>query len=268
MLKRSHYIILSFVVVLALLVLNLPRRTVAQLKLAISSLYLPLFGVSSSTQALAANTANTLLPKQELLTQLEAYRLENDRLRMETMRLQSVEEENRRLRYQLSLPRAGPWKYKLARVVARDPANWWRNVRIDVGLRDGATTNSPVLTPQGLVGRVSEPGYAQSRVVLLGDPDCRVAALVQDTRDNGVIAPASSAPVDPSIVDLGYLSRNSQLRPGQLVVTSGLGGVFPPGIVIGQVVDFRSVDFGLYSEARVKLAVQMNELEEVWVLLP
>jgi rod shape-determining protein MreC len=65
-----------------------------------------------------------------------------------------------------------------------------------------------------------------------------------------------------------YLPRNSHLRAGQKVVTSGEGGIFPKNIVVGQLVDFRSVDYGLYNEARVKLAVRMNTLEEVWVKLP
>ena len=162
------------------------------------------------------------------------------------------------------------WNLKPARVVARDPANWWRNIKIDLGLRDGITTNAPVLTPDGLVGRVSEPGYTQSRVVLVGDPDCRVAVVLEgETRDNGIIAPTSSSPLDITIVDLGYLSRTSPLRPGQKVYTSGVeGGIFPKGNLVGTIIDFRTVDFGLYNEARVKLAVNMNALEDVFVIAP
>ena len=70
------------------------------------------------------------------------------------------------------------------------------------------------------------------------------------------------------MVDLSYLSRGSQLKPGAKVVTSGLGGIFPAGIHIGQIVDSRSVDYGLFTEARVKLAVDMNNLGEVWIVLP
>jgi rod shape-determining protein MreC len=81
-----------------------------------------------------------------------------------------------------------------------------------------------------------------------------------------VISGGSSV-VDPSLVELSYLSRNSGLKPGQKIVTSGLGGVFPPGITIGHLVDLRAVEYGLYTEARVKLTVNLNELEEVWVMV-
>jgi rod shape-determining protein MreC len=70
------------------------------------------------------------------------------------------------------------------------------------------------------------------------------------------------------MVDLGYLSRNSVIKPGQRVVTSGLGGIFPAGLLIGQIIDAHSVGYGLYNEARVRLAVNLNALEEVFVKLP
>jgi rod shape-determining protein MreC len=69
-------------------------------------------------------------------------------------------------------------------------------------------------------------------------------------------------------VELGYLSRNSILRPDQVVVTSGLGGIFPPGILVGRIIDFQSVDYGLETRARVKLAVTISQVEEVWVIQP
>ena len=82
----------------------------------------------------------------------------------------------------------------------------------------------------------------------------------------GVIV--ASGPVDTSLVQLTYLASSANLKPGQSVITSGLGGVFPKGIPIGQVVDSRSVEFGLYTEARVKLNANLGSLEQVWVLFP
>ena len=118
-----------------------------------------------------------------------------------------------------------------------------------------------------MVGRISSVSLTRSQVVLVGDPNCRVAALVEnETRDNGIIGAAG--PFDSSLVDLGYLSRNANLKPGQNVVTSGLGGIFPKGILIGRIVDTRPGEYGLNTEARVKLAADLGALEEVWVLFP
>lgn len=267
MLRRPHYIALGIVILLTLLLLKLPSRTASQLKLAIGGFFLPLFGVAGSAQQLAQKAGNAAVPRQELLKQLEQLQRERQELNIRAMQYEEMARENARLRQSLGLPKQYPWKAIPARVVARDPANWWRTIRIDVGLREGVVTNSPVLTAEGLVGRVTEVGYTQSQVVLLGNPDCRVSAMIEETRDQGMIAPSSSSPIDNILVDLGNLSRNSKLSSGQRVVTSGLGGIFPKGILIGKIVDFRQVEY-FYPEARVALAVKMNALEEVWVKLP
>jgi rod shape-determining protein MreC len=268
MLRRPHYIALGIVVLLTVVVLKLPGRTATNLKLKISSLFVPLFGAIGSTQKTAEKASDAVVPRGDLLDQLNQLQKEKQQLQLRNMQLETLAQENARLREQLRLPKHLPWKTVLARVVAVDPANWWRTVRIDRGSRDGVVTNAPVFTLDGLVGRVSEVGFTHSRVVLVGDPDCRVSVLIEETREHGVIAPTTSTPLDPTIVELGYLSRHSKLAPGQRVVTSGIGGIFPKGILVGQVVDFRSIGYGLYNEARVKLQINMNTLEEVWVKMP
>jgi rod shape-determining protein MreC len=148
----------------------------------------------------------------------------------------------------------------------RDPSNWWRTVQIDKGTLDGLSNNLPVLTMEGLVGRVSSAALTRSTVVLIGDRNCKVAAEVIETRDTGVVG--ATDPLDNSLVALGFLSKNAKLTPGQTVMTSGLGGIFPAGIPIGKIADSRPVEYGLYTEARVKLAVDPSSLDEVWVLFP
>ena len=257
---------------LTLLVLKLPARTATQFKLAIGGLFLPLFGLAGSTQQLVEKTGNIVMPRQELLQQNENLRRENAEMKVRLPREAELERENERLRALLGFQKMAPLNKKPAHIIARDPANWWRNVQIDLGRRDGIVVDSPVLTAEGLVGRVSEVSETRSRVVLIGDANCRVSSMVYDpltrqTVDNGVVTAGSSV-LDESMVELGFLSRAGQIKPGQLVVTSGLGGIFPKGILVGQVVDTRPVEFGLYTVARVKLAVKMNQLEEVWVLMP
>lgn len=268
MLKRPQYITLVVVVLLALALLGQSERVASRIKLTIGGLFLPLFGVSRSAQNLADLSAAALTPRRELVRDLLALQEENHRLKLQSIQWEETARENARLTLALNLPRQMPWHPRLARVVGREPANWWKYVRISLGSRDGVTNNMPVISAEGLVGRISEVGYTHSQVVLLGDSDCRVSVLVEETRDHGVIAPAESGPVDNTIVDLKFLSRNSLLKPGQRVVTSGLGLLFPKGIVVGQIADVRTVQFGLYQEARVSLAANLNGLEEVWVIFP
>jgi rod shape-determining protein MreC len=118
-----------------------------------------------------------------------------------------------------------------------------------------------------LIGRVSSVDQFKSQIILIGDPNCRVSARVENpTHDIGVLG--AGGPLDDSLVGLSYLSSGANLKSGQSVVTSGEGGIFPPGIPIGQIVDAQQVEFGLYTEARVKLNANLGALEEVWVLFP
>ena len=254
---------------LTVLLLRLPGRVSTPFKLAVGSLFVPLFGLAGSGQQLVQKAGRAVIPRQSLIKENEQLRRENEELKIQLLQAASQARENERLRQLLGFAKTAPWKVRLARVIARDPANWWRDIQIDLGQREGLRPGLPVLTSQGLVGRVTDVSETHSRVALVGDPSCRVAAFVMDgreVRDNGVIVGASSV-IDSSLVQLTYLSRTTGLKPGQAVVTSGLGGAFPKGIPIGHLVDFRSVEYGLYAEARVKLDVDLNALEEVWVML-
>ena len=191
----------------------------------------------------------------------------NQRLRLQITQLQEAGRENTRLKQALGWQQNAGWKLKPARVLGQDPANWWRTLHINLGARDGVKTNTPVLTAEGLVGRVTEVGFTRSQVVMVGDPGCRFSALVQDTRDKGIITPEART-LDHHLVGFTFVPIGAGLRPGQWVLTSGDGGVFPKGIPVGQVVDIQTNELGLYLEARVRLSVNLNRLEEVWVLFP
>jgi len=267
MFKRPYYIAVALVALLTLLVLNLPSRTTTRFKLALGSIFLPLFGVAGGMQQAVARTGDSLLPKSELIRANEALRRQNDALRLQAIQAAETASENDRLRQLVGWQKQSPWKLKLARVLSHDPANWWRTVQIDLGSRDGLRENLPVLTPDGLVGRISEVSLMRSKVVLIGDANCKVPAVVENAgRDKGMIV--SSGPFDGSFVNLTYLANNADLKPGQRVVTSDLSAIYPKGIPIGIIADVRLVESGLYYEAEVKLTAKLSSLDEVWVLFP
>ena len=267
MFKQKNYLALGAVVLVAVLLLSLPPRATSRLRVAVSSWFLPLFGVAGAAEQLPADLADNLLPRRELLKEIDRLRRDKEQLSVQALQSATIASENEQLRSLVGWQRQAPWRLKLAKVVLRDPANWWHTVQIDLGSRDGLTNNLPVLTSDGLVGRVSSVSLYTAQVVLVGDQNCRVSALVENpTHDMGVLS--ASGPLDTSLVELGYLSNNANLRSGENVVTSGLGGIFPKGIPIGRIVDAQSVDYGLATEARVKLNVNLGALEQVWVLFP
>jgi rod shape-determining protein MreC len=267
MFKQKNYLALGAVVFVAVLVLSLPTRATSRLKLAVGSWFLPLFGLAGAVQQLPADLADSVLPRRELLQQIDTLRRENQQLKTQAVQNAAIDRENDQLRALFNWQKQSPWKLKPANVIMRDPANWWRTVQIDLGTRDGIRENLPVITAAGIIGRVSSVSLTRSQVVLVGDPNCRVSALVENAaHDIGVLT--ASGPLDTSLVDLTYLASSANLKSGQNVFTSGLGGVFPKGIPIGQIVDASTVENGLYTEARVKLAANLGSLEQVWVLFP
>ena len=266
MFKQKHYLALGAVTLAALLIFSLPPRATERLKLAIGSLFLPLLGLAHNAEQLPVTVADAAMTRRELLQLTENFRRENDQLKVAALQAAATTRENDQLRAALGWQRQMPWKLKLARVIARDPANWWRSIEIDLGSRDGVVENLPVLTAEGLVGRVSSVGLTRSQAVLIGDPNCKVSALVDNpAHDTGIIS--ASGPLDNSLAELTYLSGGAILTPGQNVITSGLGGIFPKGIPIGQVAESaHSIEFGLYAGTRVKLSANLGALEQVWVL--
>jgi len=267
MFKQKNYLALGAAVLVAALVLSLPASASSRLRLVVSSWFLPLFGLANAAQHLPADLADNALPRGELLNLINSLRQENDQLKVRQMEADAVQRENDQLRSLYDWQHQMPWRLKLANVVMRDPANWWRTIQIDLGTRDGLRENLPVLTMDGLVGRVASVRLTSAQVILLGDPNCRVSALVEDpAQDIGILS--SSGPLDSSLLDLSYLTGDANLKPGQNVVTSGLGGIFPKGIPIGRVVDAQSLEFGLSTGARVKLNADLGALDKVWVLFP
>lgn len=266
--RRPYYVAFGATLLLVIVTLNLPAHHALQAKLVCGSVFRPLFGLAAAAGDLAAQTGTSLLPRSLLVRQLEAARKENEDLRFQIRQLETARLENQRLRAALGWQPQAAWPLRVARVLGQDPANWWRSILIDLGSREGLRTNQTVLTPDGLVGRVSEVAYTRARVLLVGDPNCQFSGQVEDTRDKGIVAPDEFS-FDRQLVNFTFVPAGVVLRPGGRIVTSGDGGVFPKGIPVGRIVDVQTNNaYGLYLEARVRLAVNLNRLDEVWVIFP
>lgn len=266
MFKRKHFVAIAITALISLLILALPTRLSLVIRASVSNLFLPLFGLASGTEAISDTAALKLMPRSRLESEVGRLIHENAELRFQVEAAQETAKENARLRTQLGWEVAVPRNLKSGQVILRDPANWWRAVQINLGSRDGVTVDAPVMTTDGLIGRVSSVATTHSQVVLLGDPRCRVSALIDDLqRNTGIIESVES--LGGALVEMTYLPRHAKIEPGTIIRTSGLGGLFPKGIKIGQVVDTRLVEYGLHQTARVRLSANLSALEEVWVIV-
>ena len=270
---KSQQTAVGAVLLTVFLLLVMPEGVRARLKSAIGGLFLPALSISTTGQA-ALESLGQLgvsdrdpFPTNQALGQgsgatssITELQLENDRLAGENKRLRDAAEWEQRI----------PWETRLVRVVGRDPFNWWRRIKVNLGTNKEARLrlNQPIISVRGeLVGRISEVGPLTSWVVLVGDPNCRFSALLKESRSQGGIVSPRQYSADPRVVELTYLPNDVEVRPGQAVVTSGMGGAFPKEIPVGQVVDSWVSKNGLYTEARVKLHANLNQLETVRVLV-
>ena len=153
----------------------------------------------------------------------------------------------------------------MGKVISRGLTLWHNEIIIDRGSRNGIAVNDPVVTYSGAVGRITEVSDFTAKVLLITDPRSGLAAVVQDSRDGAI---AEGDPSVPDMIRLTRLPRDFRVAVGDLVVTSGLGGVFPRehSFVIGTVSEIFISSDGLLKYARIMPAVDFARLEEVLVL--
>jgi len=217
----------------------------------------PLLSSATTVRQGAASVWGSLLPGGSELD-LES---ENRRLRAELAAVTELRQESQRLRRLLEFVEESPWQTVAARVIAEDASSWFRTIEIDRGYEDGMSEGLPVVTAAGLVGRVVRTTEHSSRVLLITDASSAVAVLVQDQRIRGVCRGQGGA------LALDFALLQDEIQVGDGVVTSGLGGVFPKGLVVGYVRAVQREQFGLFQTVEVEPAVDFGGLEEVLILL-
>jgi len=172
--------------------------------------------------------------------------------------LNEVEKENQRLRELLDFKKRKGLSTISAQVIGRDSSIWSDTAIIDKGSKNGIFINMAVITNEGLVGRVVEVGPTLSRVMLITDPDSKVGGVLSQSRDLGIIEGTIR-----NLLRMRYLNIDAQVAEGDTVVTSGLGKIFPKGVLIGQVVKIEMDKTRLYKYAYIKPAVNLGRIEEV-----
>ena len=152
--------------------------------------------------------------------------------------------------------------YKAAAVIGRDPSPFLHYIIINAGSNDGVLRGMPVVTDQGLIGRVDAVIADAARVQLITDPASKVNVRLQNA-----VTEASLVGSVTGDVTLDLIPQDINVQPGDLVLTSGLGGGYPPDLIIGQVVNVRSRDFDLFQQATVQPVVDFNRLQIVLIII-
>jgi rod shape-determining protein MreC len=208
---------------------------------------------------------------REGLKTLPQLEQENTQLRVELKQLKATNQllndlgvENNKLRRALEYRERSVFKLVPARIIARDAATWWSTVKIDKGSADGVQPDMPVLTEDGLVGKTTLVADSACTVLLISDENCKVAATVEGTREQGIVKGERTSTAAMPDLSLNFISKNADLKAQQKVYSSGVGGVYPSGVLIGVVKNFEVRPLDGY--ATVIPAVDLTTLEDVFIV--
>jgi rod shape-determining protein MreC len=258
--NRNNLVIIGLLVVGWIMFLGQPNAFSGKLRMVFVELGTPFVKLGDHFPFVQSRR---LLAKQN-----EELRRENDSLRRQVQTLGEIGDENLQLRQLLGLKEHVAFHTVTARVIGRDASNWWKSIQIDHGTNDGLREKLAVINADGLVGKIVSVTKGESRVLLLTDPNCKVSALLQNTREPGVAAGVeTSFRFSPRCV-MTYVNRDAKIKLGEPVISSGLGGVFPKGILVGTVNTAQlNKQTGMYQDVDIKPAVDFRRLEEVLVIL-
>lgn len=182
-------------------------------------------------------------------------------LESENAALRDQEYENNRLRTALDLKKRISYKTVACRVLARDVTHLSHWALLNKGSRQGIKKEMPVVNEAGLAGKVVEVGAQTSRMILLRDMEARVSALIERTRDAGLVMGNGG-----SLLEMKFIDLESDVKVGDVVITAGLGDVYPQGILIGKVESLARDKKQMHLVAQVRPAVSFSRLEEVLCL--
>ncbi|MBQ3337824.1 MAG: rod shape-determining protein MreC [Selenomonadaceae bacterium] len=210
---------------------------------------------------------DTVNEMSHLHEQNKLLREEVEILRAQNLTASEYASENQRLRNLLGYKQAAiQFDLVAASVIGRESASWSSVILINRGTLDGVANNMAVVTELGLVGHVMEAGVNSSKVQLIIDPRSSVGTLIQrpESRVAGIVEGDVKNPNHPRMVNI---PKDSDVKVDDMVVTSGFGGVYPKGLVVGKIIEIRNEEGGLLEYGVIDTSVDFQKLEDVAVIV-
>lgn len=251
---------------IVLIVLNLPPPASQALKRMTREVMAPMQGLAANLgsrlhaarEALAARGG---LPEQHRQVRAELIQLQNQLLEFEELR-----RENLLLRRQLGFAERAEREPVAAEVLARDISGWWQTVRVDHGGNVRVRADQAAITSEGLVGRVLDSSVRTADILLITDPGCRVSVQIADKGAFAILSGQGLSRRGGPACRLELINKNARIERGDPVYTSGLGGIFPRGLLVGHIDEVFTTDHGLHQSATVIPSADLTDLRVVFLL--
>lgn len=240
--KNLKVLSITLVILTVMSVLSLGGNSV--ITSAVNGFFKGLFQVTASATA-SADTPTY----DELLHENETLKQENAELREQLADYYDVKEENEKLREYYDLKKENPsYKIQPATVIRRDTNDDFYSFTLDIGSSQGVSVNDPVITENGLVGWVSQVDLGTCKVKTILSPDTKAGAVDKQSGDTGIVSGSTSL-CDDNLTGFTKIAENNKIKEGDMIVTSGTGGVYPGNLIIGKVkeIKFNSYDTSRYA---------------------
>lgn len=262
--KYKPFYTLLFFLIISLLIMTIYGRGLDQR----SIIDRAILEILAPTHMVTTSVVRSIRKTWEGYLFLVAVQKENRILKKRVAELEAInnhfleiDKENQRLKALLAFRKTIPNVIISAQIIGKDATSWFRSILLNKGIKDGVTVNQPVVTHQGLVGKVVRTSSSTAQVELITDKNSRVAALIQKNRAEAILYGQSTP-----IAVLEYLDRDVDIQLGDCVISSGMGGIFPKGLMLGIISKVGKKAYGLFQYAEVTPLVPFSMLEEVLIL--
>lgn len=232
----------------------------------LSAITQPLQKLSSSISDAATDFFGKFTLADELSKENEALKEENRQLKEQLVDYDKIKHENEQNKQYLDLKEENKdFQFEQATVIGRDPNDRFGSFTIDKGLLDDVQPNDPVITPDGLIGRVSEVGQTSAKVLTILDPSVSVGCSDSTSQDTGIVTGTIDLAAD-GLCQMMYLSRESTAKAGDLVITTGVGGVFPKNLIVGTITEVKPDQHGTSLNAIIEPEADILNVKDVFVI--
>ena len=203
---------------------------------------------------------------QEYYEQNQQLREEIAELREDMVDYDKIKKENEQLKELAGLKEEDPnIQMVAATVVARDPSERFGSFTIDKGSLHGIKVRDTVITAEGLVGVVTEVGEVYSKVTTILSPELKIGAMEQGTGEIGIVT-GTVALSEENSCKLSNLGTDSEIKEGDLIVTSGAGGIYPRGVIIGKAGAIQTEEHGITSYTKVTPVFDVKTVKQVFII--
>ena len=282
--STSFLVVLLVGIALILVCFLLPDPVTESMRKETKELLGPILRTADKPVTFFSRVNSKLKTLDEAQAEVTSLQHQIAELQLRNQLLSDKEAENRRLREMLGFQAASKYELLPCRVVSREPSSWWDSVQINVGWENNQnldkkfqgkyslTSDQPVVSPRGVVGKTGNVSKYVTDVILLVNQNCSISATIENSHDQGIVKGQGNFEEGNPRVMVDYLPKESQVKVNDFIVTSGLGPYFPAGLRLGTVIEVPPLKneyptFGLYRQAVIEPTANLNQLDELFIVL-